>query len=157
MSNLALSRRIWLWVSFSKMLSSLFFIVVSISWNNFFNFALLWEAKFSRAPLTDATRWWGSEFQMKFGSSRRFEEIVVFVSLKDSSWTQIDSKSNIVMFLKSFCWLVYLIPKFLGFDIHSPDWHFLLVHCEWLNIAPSWMLCWKKCHNWGCEKIGRLH
>ena len=60
---------------------------------------------------------------MKIGSSSRFEEIdthigtcsptqvVVFVSLKVSSWTQSDSKSNVAKFLNSFCLLVYLIPK----------------------------------------------
>ena len=54
----------------------------------------------------------------KTGFSKRFEEIdteigtslpshvVVFVFLKDSSWTQINSKSK-----NSFCCLVYLIPK----------------------------------------------
>ena len=29
--------------------------------------------------------------------------VVDFVSLKDSSWTEIDSESNIAKFLKSFC------------------------------------------------------
>ena len=52
---------------------------------------------------------------METGSSRRFEEmdteigtclplhVVVFVSLKDHSWTEIDSKSNFARFLKGFC------------------------------------------------------
>ena len=52
---------------------------------------------------------------MKIGSSTRLEEmdteissglpihVVVFVSLEDSFWAQIDSKSNIAEFLKSFC------------------------------------------------------
>ena len=114
MSNLVLSCRIWRWVSFSKMLPSLVFIVVSISINKFFILALLWEAKFSRAPMKDATRWWGSELQRKIGSSKTFEGIgtcfpipvIVFVSLKAFSWTQIDSKSNTANFLKSFCSLV---------------------------------------------------
>ena len=60
---------------------------------------------------------------MKIGSSTRFEEmdtnigtclpiqIVVFVSLKVSFGTQIDSKSKIAKLLKSFCSLVHLIPK----------------------------------------------
>ncbi len=60
---------------------------------------------------------------MKIGSSTRFEEIytdigtcfpiqvVVFVSLKDSSWTQIDLKLNLAKFSDSFCSLVYLITK----------------------------------------------
>ena len=51
----------------------------------------------------------------KNGSSTRFQEmdteigtclpihVVVFVFFKDSSWTHIDSKSNIAKFLKSFC------------------------------------------------------
>ena len=55
---------------------------------------------------------------MKTGFSTRFEvidtdtgtcfpiQVVVIVSLKVSSWTQIDSKSNIAKFLKSFCSLV---------------------------------------------------
>ena len=53
--------------------------------------------------------------QMKIGPSTRFEEmdtdigtcfpiqVVVFVSRKVSSGTQIGSKSNIAKFLKSFC------------------------------------------------------
>ena len=56
--------------------------------------------------------------QRKIGYSTKFEEIdtdigtcfpiqlVVFVSLKVSSWTQMDSKSNVAKFLKSFCSLV---------------------------------------------------
>ena len=36
---------------------------------------------------------------------------VVSVSLKLSSCTKIDSKSNIVKFLKSVCSLMYSIPK----------------------------------------------
>ena len=36
---------------------------------------------------------------------------VVSVSLKLSSCTQIDAKSNIAKFLKSVCSLVYSIPK----------------------------------------------
>ena len=123
MSNLAFSRQLWRWVSFSKILPSLIFIVVLISRNKFFFFALLWEAKLSRTPVKDATRWWGLELQMKIGSSTRFEEIdtdigtcfliqvVVFVSLKSSSWTQIDSRSNIAFFFNSFYSLVYLIPN----------------------------------------------
>ena len=99
------------------------FFVVSISRNKFFIFVLLWQAKFLRAPIKDATRWWGSELQREIGSSARFEEmdteigtcfpiqVVVFVSLKVSSWTPIDSKSSIAKFLKSFCSLVYLILK----------------------------------------------
>ena len=55
-----------------------------------------------------------SELQKEIGSSRRFEEmdteistyspiqVVVFVSLKDSSWTHFVSKSKIGKFLKSF-------------------------------------------------------
>ena len=41
MSKLALFFRVWRWVTFSKMLPSLFFNVVSISGNKFFTFALL--------------------------------------------------------------------------------------------------------------------
>ena len=60
--------------------------------------------------------------QRKIGSSTRFEEIdtdigtclpiqvVVILSLKVSS-TQTDSESKTAKFLKSFCSLVYLIPK----------------------------------------------
>ena len=56
---------------------------------------------------------------MKIGSSTRIGEIdtdigtcfliqvVVFVSLKVSSWTQIDPQSNIAKFLNSLCSLVY--------------------------------------------------
>ena len=107
MSNpLTCSRRLWRWVIFSKMLPSLIFFVVSISKSKFFIFALLCAANFSRAPMKDATRWWGSELQKKTGSSPRCEEtdteisrcfpihVVVFVSLKVSSRRQIDSKSN---------------------------------------------------------------
>ena len=94
MSNLALSRRLWRWLSLSKMPPSLIFFVVSISGNKFFIFALLWEAKFPRATIKDATRWWASELQRKIGSCTRFEEldtdigtcsfieVVVFVSRK---------------------------------------------------------------------------
>ena len=55
--------------------------------------------------------------------SKRFEEmdtdvgtcfaiqVVLFVSLQVCCWTQIDSKSNVAKFLKSFRSLVYLILK----------------------------------------------
>ena len=73
MSNLACSRRLWRWVSFSKMLPSFIFIVVSISGNKFLFFLLLWEANLSGAPIKDATRWWGSGLHRKIDSSTRFE------------------------------------------------------------------------------------
>ena len=110
-------------VSFSKMLPSLIFIAVSMSKNKFFIIALLWRANFSRAPIKEVTRWWGSELQRKIGSFTRFEEMetemgicfpiqfVVSVSLKLYSCTQIDSKSNIAKFLKSVCSWVYSIAK----------------------------------------------
>ena len=149
MSNLALSRRIWRWVIFCKMPPSLIFIVDLISRKKFFIFASLWELILSRAPIKDATRWWGSELQRNIASSTRFEEmdtdigtcfriqIVVVVPLKVSSLTQIDSKSNIVKFLKNFfvhsCGWYPKSPasqrEFLGFDIRSVDRHFSLVHC----------------------------
>ena len=56
--------------------------------------------------------------QRKISSSSRFEEmdtdietcfpieVVVFVSLNVSSWTQISSKSNFAKFLNTFCSLV---------------------------------------------------
>ena len=121
MSKLACSRPLRRWLSFCKMLPSLFFFVVLISRNKFLIFVFLWEANFSGAPIRDATRWWGSEFQREIGSSSRFEEldtdirtcfpvqVVVFGSLKVSSWTQVDSKSNFAKVLKSLCALIYLI------------------------------------------------
>ena len=124
LSNNACSRQLWHWLSFSKMLPSFVFVVVSISRNTFFFFVLIWEAEFSsRFPINDATRWWGSELQWKIISSTRSEEVdtdietcfpiqvFVFVSLKVSSWAQIDSKPIIAKFLKSFCSLVHLIAK----------------------------------------------
>ena len=150
------------------MLPSLSFIVVSISRKKFFIFALLREAKFSRAPIKHATRWWGSELQRKVGSgsSTRSEEIktdiatcfliqvILFVSLKFFSWTEIDSKSNIDKVSKNFVYSCTWYRKspacrreFLEFNIRSLDRHFSLRHCIELNVAPSWMFCWKKCHN----------
>ena len=123
MSNFACSRRIWLWVNFSNMLSSSIFFIVLISRNKFFVLALLWETKISGVPIKDATRWWASALHRKLGSSTRFQEmdtdiwtcfliqIVVFVNLTVSFWTETDSKSVIAKYLKSFCSLVYLIPK----------------------------------------------
>ena len=114
MSNLALSRRLWRWISFSKMLPSLFLIVVSISRIKNLICASLCDARPSSAPINDEMRWWGSELLRKNGSSTRFEEMdteigtclpihnVVFVSFKDSSWLQIDSKSDIAKFVKKF-------------------------------------------------------
>ena len=122
-SKSACSLQLWRWVSFSKMLPSLIFIVVSKSRNKFYIIALLWRAKFSRAPIKEVTRWWGSELDRKIGSLTRFEGVgtkmgicfpirfVASVSLKLSSCTQIDSKSNIAKFLKSVFSLVYWIPK----------------------------------------------
>ena len=49
--------------------------------------------------------------------------IVVFVSSKVLFWPQIDFLANIVEFLKSLCWLKYVMPRnsslltlFSGFD-----------------------------------------
>ena len=109
MSNLACSGQLWSRVSFSKMMPSLIFIVVSLSWEKFFVFTFHSEDKFSRAQIQikDAMMCWGSELQRKIGSSTRFEEmdrdvgtcfpiqIVVFVSPKVAFWTKIYSKSNI--------------------------------------------------------------
>ena len=73
MSNLlTCSRSLWRWMSFSKTLPNLIFTNVLISRNKFSLFALLWEVKFSRAPIKDATRWWGSGLRRKLGSSTRF-------------------------------------------------------------------------------------
>ena len=120
---LTCSSWLWLWVSFSKMLSSITFIAASISWNKIFVFAFFWGANFSRAPIKDATTCWGSELQKKICSFTSFEEldtdigtyfpiqVFVFVSLKVSSWTQIDSTSIFFKVLKRFCWLVCLLQK----------------------------------------------
>ena len=66
-------------------------------------FASLWETKISGTPAKDTKRWWPLALQKKTGFSSRFEEmdteivtyypflVVVFVYLKVSSWTQIDS------------------------------------------------------------------
>ena len=82
-----------------------------------FVFALLSEAIFSTAQLKVALRYYGSKLQRKIGSYTKFEEleteggtnfpihIVVFVSLEDSSWTQLASELNFVKILKSLCWL----------------------------------------------------
>ena len=122
-SWLICSRRLSRWVSFSKVLPNLFFFVVSIPGKKSFIWVLLCRARPSRYPIKDVTRWWGSELQSKIGSAIRFEEmdteiwtcfpiqVVLFVSLRVSSWTQIESKSKIAKFLKSFCSLMYCIPK----------------------------------------------
>ena len=103
-SKSASSLRLWRCVSFSKMLPSLIFIVVLMSKNKLFIFALLWRAIFSRAPIREVTRWWGLELQRKIGSLTKFEEMeaemgicfpihfLVSVFLKLSSCTQFDSK-----------------------------------------------------------------
>ena len=63
MSNLACSRRLWRWVSFSKMLSSLILVVVSISRNKSFSCALLCNARPSSVPLNDETMKRGGDDQ----------------------------------------------------------------------------------------------
>ena len=65
MSNFAFFRLLWRWVSFSRMLPSLIFIVVLISKKKLFIFVLLWRANLSRAPIKEVTRWWRSELQKK--------------------------------------------------------------------------------------------
>ena len=123
MSNLLnSSRRLWRLVSFSMMLPTVIFIVVSISSNMFSVFALLGEAEFARARIKDATRWWGSELQGKIDSFTRFEEmdkdigtcfliqVVLFVFkvlLLETNRFKVDYCWS----LKGFCSLVYLIPK----------------------------------------------
>ena len=167
MSNLALSRRLWRWVSFSKMLSSLTFNVVSISRNKLLNFTLLLEAEFSRASIKDATKWWGSELQTKIGSSTRWscrrKQISGHVSLARllylCLWRSLLGhrliQSRILLsfwklFVDLYTWY-WKRPacqrEFLEFDIRSSDRYFLLVHCKWLNIAPSLTCCWRKFHN----------
>ena len=55
------SRQIWRWLSFSKKLPSVFFFCcLDFKKQNFFC-VLLCEARCSRYPMKDATRWWGSE------------------------------------------------------------------------------------------------
>ena len=115
MPNLACSRRLWRWLSFSRMLPSLILKVFSKSRNKSFICALLCDARRSSASINDETRWCGSELQRKIGSFTRFEEMetevgirfpihfIVLVSLKPHSCTQIDSTSNIAKFLKSVC------------------------------------------------------
>ena len=122
-SRLACCRRLWRWLSFSRKLPILFFFVDSISRNKSAFWVLLSFARPSTDPIKDATRWWGSESQKKFVSLRMFDAmdtdigacfpilVVGLVYLKVSSWTQSDSKSNIVKFLMSFYSLVYLTPK----------------------------------------------
>ena len=165
-SKSACSLRIWRYLSFSKMRPSLIFFVASMSNNKLFIIALLWRAKFSRAAIEQATRCWGSEFQMKIGSFTRFEEMetemgicfpihfLVSVSLKLSSCTQIDSKSKESDFWKVFPhWCIQFRrspacqTEFHEFDICSLDRNVSLVHCMYLNVAPNWMFCWKKYHS----------
>ena len=122
-SKIACSLWFWRWVSFYKMLPSLIFIIVSMLKNKFFNIFALWRAKFSRAPLKEVTRWWGSELPRKIGSFTRFGEMetkmgicftihfVISVSSMLSSCAETDSKSNIAKFLKRFRSLVYSVPK----------------------------------------------
>ena len=88
-----------------------------------FHYCFTLGAKFVREPIKEVTRWWRSELRRIIGSFTRFEEMesgmricfpihfVVSVSLKHSSCTQIDSKSNIAKLLKSLCSLVYSILK----------------------------------------------
>ena len=163
MSNIACSRRLWRWLSFTKKLPSLIFIVVSISWNKFSFFALLWESKTSRPPLKDAKRWWGSELQEKLVLPQDLKKWIQMSghvsvskllhsslgrSLFGHKWTRSRILLNIRRVFVHSCTSYRKSPacqrEFLGFDIRSADRHFPLVHCMWLNVAPNWMLCWKK-------------
>ena len=109
---LIFSRQLWRWMS-SHYAAYFILYCCFIIKEHVFVFALLWEAVFSSARLKLAMRWCGSKLQKKIGSSTNFEEtevetifpihIVVFVSLDDSSWTQLESELNFVKILKSLC------------------------------------------------------
>ena len=88
----------------------------------FLNFALIWAAKFSRAPIKDGTRWWGSKLQREIGSSTMFTKLtkasghaslykLLYLCLWRSRLGKKDSKSNRAKILNSFCSFVYLIPE----------------------------------------------
>ena len=77
---------------------------------------------------------WFDEMDTKLGTCFPIY-VVVFVFLKVSSWTPIDSKPNSTKCLKSFRWLVCLKPndpafqkEIFGFDLRSSDRSFLLLH-----------------------------
>ena len=89
---------------------------------------------------------------------------VVSVSLRLSSFTQMDSKSkklncltlpavSCIQFQKcSVCQKILPV-----FDKHSLDKRVKFAHYKRSNIIPSWMFSWIKCQNWGNEKIEALH
>ena len=140
----ACSRRLWRWVSFSMMLPSLIFIVVSTSGNKFFIFALLWEAKFSTAPIRVATRWWGSELQRKNGLKKLIQisgHVCLSKLLYLCLWRLppghklIESRFllkvwRVFVYLCTWYWKSPACQRdFLGIDICSSDRHFSLVYC----------------------------
>ena len=106
------------WWRFSKERVSLFFIAVSL-WKKFiFVWAFHCKAKFSKAKTKDDIKSQGLREQRKIEVSIKLDKIiteigicfpihvVVSVSLKFPSSTQIDSKSRMAMLLKSFCLFV---------------------------------------------------
>ena len=114
--------------------------------DKFFISALLWEAKFSRDPIKDATRWWGSELQMKIVCSTRFEDIdtdigkcfpMLYLYLGGTllGHKLIQNRISLnfwTVFVHSCTWYrksPACQKEFLGFDIRSSDRHFSLVHC----------------------------
>ena len=126
------SLRLWRWVGFAMMLPSKIFIFVLISKNNSFNIAFFGKLSSAGAPIRGVSKWWGSGL-LKNGCFTRSEEMetemgkcfpihfVLSMSFKLSFCTQIDSKSNISMVLKSVGSLVCSIPKKSGLS-NSVSW-----------------------------------
>ena len=138
------------------MLSSYVSVFVSISRNKNFTWVLPCKTRPSRPPAKDSTgdedqrckvktvhlHFWGNAYRYRDMFS---VQVVVFVSLKVSLRTQIDSKSNMAKILSKFVHTYKKYQKtpagqkkfFFEFDNCSWDRHFSRVHCMWLNVAPN--------------------
>ena len=114
-----LSARFRLWLSCSSIAHSYILFAVSASMEFNFVWALLWVANPLRAVVKDGMRSWGLALQRKVGSRIKFDEretdkgtcfpmhVAVWLSLYESSLTQLDSNSNITKLLNSFCSFLY--------------------------------------------------
>ena len=126
MSNLALSRRLLRWVGFSKVLPNLIFSFVSTSRNKFFNFASLWEAKFSKVPKKMQR---GDEDQSCRG------KLVLPQGLK--KMIQVPGHVSLSILLYLCLWRYLLWHKLIQSRILLNFWRVFAHSCSWYRGSPA--------------------
>ena len=131
------------------MLPSLIFIVVSTPGNISYIWVLLYSSRPFRDPIRDGTRWWGPEFQWKFGSLTMFEgmdkdigtcflvQVVLFVSTGSPTGQKL-LQSRLLLFF----WWVF-VHSYTA-DHKSPACQRVFLEIDgrsWINTFQSFIAC----------------